>query len=207
MTNAAELLTARERRQIAEVLLSRLPRRELNRLPERILRSDALTSIPYRVWRWPMIGPYNGFDGVERIRGWQVTHWLHETGLLDRPGSCDICGSRSGRIQLHNENYYDVLSAPAVCQGCHSALHVRFRNPRAFSERMQPYLGCDTWLDYLLLVRFDLAQEVRLINRTVVTGHLADPGPTGHFMRRTRLDIPGPDNMTPLGAFHLFRER
>lgn len=74
-----------------------------------------------------MLRSYNGFSGVERVRGWQVTRWLQMAGSLLHPTFCDLCGGMD-RVSLHNEVYYTLTSAPALCSRCHRAIHNRERH-------------------------------------------------------------------------------
>ena len=53
--------------------------------------------IPIPPHPWPVLGPYNGFSGLERARGWQLTRWAVLAGAIARPVSCSICGGQ--RIQ------------------------------------------------------------------------------------------------------------
>ena len=53
-----------------------------------------------------------------------MASWLLAAGCIAKPKHCDICGSRD-RVNLHGENYYDVLRDPALCRACHRAIHLR----------------------------------------------------------------------------------
>ena len=85
-------------------------------------------------WRGPVLGPYNGFTGLERARGAQLTWWAIKTGVLPSSTICSICLSREGRLQYHSEDYYDPLHPHAIRVGCHLTLHRRFRSPRAWQR-------------------------------------------------------------------------
>lgn len=93
-------------------------------LPSYRLREPRIVPPLYQESRWPLLKPYNGFSGAERRRGGQLIGWLQAAGCLPRPTRCDICGSRE-RVGSHSETYAHVLRAPALCTGCHRALHLR----------------------------------------------------------------------------------
>ena len=83
---------------------------------------------PLRQWLYPKTGPYNGFTGDERIRGWQVTRWFVDNGWLERPHVCSVTGATSNVVG-HNENYYEPWRPFAITRKVHMALHQRFRRP------------------------------------------------------------------------------
>lgn len=112
-----------------DAYIASLPVREL-----RPPRPDAPTR--FLRWRWPLSKPFNGFSGVERVRGWQLSVWLERAGSLTRPTQCDICGSED-RVAFHSETYFHVGRAPALCSRCHRALHrrqIEWREWRAIVE-------------------------------------------------------------------------
>ena len=41
-------------------------------------------------WKWPTIGPYNGFDGAARIRAWQLVRFYELNGWLRYPKVCSV---------------------------------------------------------------------------------------------------------------------
>lgn len=55
-------------------------------------------------WRWPVIGPYNGFSGGARIRGWQLNRFYELNGWLRYDDVCSVTGMAGG-AGLHNEDY------------------------------------------------------------------------------------------------------
>ncbi len=93
-------------------------------------------TISLRKWNWPLTKWYNGFSPQERVRGWQVSHWLLATGQLIDPTQnachCSICGLLKN-VSYHNENYYTPWTAKLVCKSCHYLLHTRFRNGNALA--------------------------------------------------------------------------
>lgn len=71
-----------------------------------------LASLPYRLqppppqpgarfpeWKWPLLPPYNGFSGNERVGVWQVATWLKQHNILAL--ACELCGSdhRLGQLR------------------------------------------------------------------------------------------------------------
>ena len=97
--------------------LAALPTRQL-------LAPQCTTPAQYQVSRWPLLKAFNGFSGVERRRGGQLAGWLLAAGCIIMPKRCEICAS-PGPLALHGECYYDVSRDPALCRGCHRALHLR----------------------------------------------------------------------------------
>ena len=115
-------------------------------------------------WRWPPIGPYNGFTGAERIRGWQAMHLLLQAGALAKDTSCSGCGSRH-ELAFHSETYFHPAEHVTVCKPCHIQLHRRFKNPdafRAYRDRAREQHGGPTLLDVLPMEPLDLAGWYRL---------------------------------------------
>lgn len=96
----------------------------LDALPSHRLREPRRVPTLYQETHWPLLRPFNGFCGIERRRGGQLASWLLAAGCIAKPKHCDICGSRD-RVNLHGENYYEVLRDPALCLRCHRSLHRR----------------------------------------------------------------------------------
>ena len=133
--------------------------------PERA--SDTVCGdIKLRQWKWKLTKPYNGFISYERIRGWQVTHWLIDIGELPDPKSetcsCSICGKTKG-VNYHNENYYEPWTAKLVCQSCHYFIHTRFRIEHALPV-LRKRAGTNEsaqWVYSLSKERINLAEQLR----------------------------------------------
>ena len=110
------------------------------------------------VWRWSASNPYNGFSGELRERVWQLQVWAYKAGTLARPKACALCASGS-RVVFHSENYADPWTSIPLCQGCHMAVHGRFRYPAAWARFQARHHrpGVEHWLDLLPITPIDLA--------------------------------------------------
>lgn len=86
-------------------------------------------------WGFPMLRPFNGYSGPERVRGWQITRVGGTMGLISWPNRCSICDA-ADRIGLHSELYGRPLLSQPICRSCHFHVHRRFRQP----ERWQAFL-------------------------------------------------------------------
>lgn len=95
-------------------------------------------------WRWPVIGPYNGFSGAARIRGWQLIHFYRANGWLAHDGLCSVTGA-TGEIQLHNEDYARPWNAHPVSKRAHMLIHTRARFPKAWAAFLATDALSDTW--------------------------------------------------------------
>lgn len=107
------------------------------------------------VWRYPILGPYNGFNGEQRVRTWQLGTWLRRRGLLTLAPACDLCG-RSARLGRHSENYADVQRALTICGGCHLVLHRRFRQPSRWRKTLELLPQVPEWAIALSPTPIDL---------------------------------------------------
>lgn len=132
----------------------------------KILLHSKTTKARLRKWRWPVTKTYNGFTGEERIRGWQVSHWLQDTdqllNLSKQSCQCSICGKLEN-ISYHNENYYEPWTAKLVCKSCHFYLHARFRNPNGL-EILRTRAGHnepENWVLGISKSKIDLALKLR----------------------------------------------
>lgn len=123
--------------------------------------------------RLPLLGPYNGFTGLERARGAQLTRWAVLAGLIERPASCSICGALSGRLQHHSENYYDPLHPYPVCMSCHMKLHRRFRVPGPWASLIERHAWAGSWFAELSMAPIDIAAMVRGRHGEAITDVLA----------------------------------
>ena len=79
-------------------------------------------------WKWPTIGPYNGFDGAARIRAWQLVRFYELNGWLRYPQVCSVTG-REGEVGLHQEDYARPWDAYPVSRRAHLLIHTRERYP------------------------------------------------------------------------------
>ena len=122
--------------------------------------------IKFREWNpdWAIMKPYNGFTHEERVKGWKLTWWLRDNGLLTKnPDRCSICDSTQ-EVNHHNENYYTPESVVAICKPCHFILHKRFREPEPFLHLTKQYgVGnkVEAWFTKLSVEVFDLAARLR----------------------------------------------
>lgn len=134
-----------------ERLLAALPYRPIPRVPGLL---DGFTPPP---WRWPPLGPYNGFTGQERVATWQLSTWLRRKGLLRLAPCCDLCGGKD-RLGLHSEDYTDIERALTLCAGCHMALHKRFRVPEKWATLKGKGVGAQEWARALSASPYDLSR-------------------------------------------------
>lgn len=86
-------------------------------------------------WRYPLLGPYNGFTGQQRVRTWELATWLRRRGLFSLGARCDLCG-QTERLGGHSENYADIQRTLTLCGGCHLSLHLRFRHPERWLKTL-----------------------------------------------------------------------
>ena len=111
-------------------------------------------------WTWGELKPYNGFTGTERVRGWQLVHFLADNGWATNGATCCISG-QTDRIQLHLESYYH-WGAYSISRSLHLALHRRFRQPDAWQRVVDQYASTgEEWYSRLSMVPVDLAGELR----------------------------------------------
>jgi hypothetical protein len=148
-------------------------------------------AIPIPRWRFPLLGPYNGFTGLERARGAQLMWWAIAAGVLPKPTSCSICQAIQGRFQYHSEDYYDPLHPHAICVSCHMSLHRRFRSPRSWLKLVAANMREGAWFVGLRLEPVDFAGELRRTHGMRVADILARvldklppavPRPTGSLI-------------------------
>jgi hypothetical protein len=118
-----------------------------------------------RRWGSGPLQPYNGFTSDERIHMWQLQEWAQEAGLYPALGTCVECGARAGDI-FHSENHADLWNVIRVCRSCHSAIHSRFRHPKAWARRLALPTGgtAPRWLKLLPREPIDVAGWLRANN-------------------------------------------
>lgn len=79
----------------------------------------------------PTKGAYNGFSLSDRGRasGWgrRLEH-VRPRRVPASHRTCCICGTSSGMIGWHSEDYRAPLDALVLCAWCHWALHARFKS-------------------------------------------------------------------------------
>lgn len=113
-----------------------------------------------RTWQWGMLPTYNGFTHEERVRGWQLIHFMIDNGWKERGATCCITG-RTDQLRLHSEIYYD-WHPYTINQSLHLALHQRFKKPDAWLRIVERYGRTGTeWFTRLDLEPVDLAGELR----------------------------------------------
>lgn len=95
-------------------------------------------------WRWPLIGPYNGFSGGARIRGWQLVRFYQRNGWLHYDDVCSVTGN-AGDTGLHNEDYSRPWAALPVSKRSHTLIHTRARFPKAWATFLANEALSDTW--------------------------------------------------------------
>lgn len=123
-----------------------------------------MTEYSLPVWKWPMTGPYNGFTGEERIRGWQVQHFLIKVGELPnfKDLICSVCGANQ-RVGMHCEDYYRPWKILPACQKCHGAIHRRYQSPHLYENMVRAYAksGGEWFVGMDMTGSYDLARELR----------------------------------------------
>ncbi|WP_233620273.1 hypothetical protein [Burkholderia multivorans] len=95
-------------------------------------------------WRWPVIGPYNGFSGAARIRGWQLVRFYQRNGWLHYDDVCSVTGNAGG-TGLHNEDYSRPWNALPVSKRSHTLIHTRARFPKTWAIFLANEALSDTW--------------------------------------------------------------
>lgn len=95
-------------------------------------------------WTFKILRDYNGFSGIERIRGWQLIKWLEMVGMKDRASDqrCQVTGlytkdSPGGRdpVVYHSENYYAPWEQNYyLLRSVHFKLHNRFKSPEEWKN-------------------------------------------------------------------------
>lgn len=113
-----------------------------------------------RTWRWDPTPTYNGFIFEERVRGWQLIHFLLDNGWAERGATCCISGQTT-QLRLHSENYYDWRPF-TLTHSLHMVLHKRFKEPDGWQRIVERYaVTGNEWFARLSLVPVDLAGELR----------------------------------------------
>jgi len=110
-------------------------------LDEAVARGDV--TLPE--WRYPPPKHYLNFSPEQRIRGWQKTWAAIRMRLIPRPSQCSVCLTSRGRMQMHAEDYTRPLNAKPICPACHRSLHMRFRAPEQWAERVKRYSFPEAW--------------------------------------------------------------
>lgn len=95
-------------------------------------------------WKWPTIGPYNGFDGAARIRAWQLVRFYELNGWLRYPQMCSVTG-REGQVALHQEDYARPWDAYPVSRRTHLLIHTRERYPNKWAAFLAGEALPDAW--------------------------------------------------------------
>jgi hypothetical protein len=126
-----------------------------------------------------MLPAYNGFTHEERVRGWQLIHFLIDNAWAERGATCCISGQTT-QLRLHSENYYDWRPY-TLAHSLHMALHKRLRNPDQWRRIVDRYaVTGDEWFARLDLEPVDLAGELRAMHGAVITDIFARaPLPAG----------------------------
>lgn len=95
-------------------------------------------------WHWPLIGPYNGFSGAARIRGWQLLRFYQSNRWLVHDDICSVTGV-TGETQLHCEDYARPWDAFPVSRRAHRLIHTRRRYPRAWASFVANEVPPNSW--------------------------------------------------------------
>ncbi|WP_165505231.1 hypothetical protein [Rhizobium leguminosarum] len=113
-----------------------------------------------RTWRWGVTPTYNGFVFEERVRGWQLIHFLIDNGWAERGATCCISGQTT-ELRLHSENYY-APEGYVLNHSIHMALHRRYKQPDAWRRIVERYaVTGGEWFAQLPLVAEDVAGQLR----------------------------------------------
>lgn len=128
-------------------------------------RVNALLMAGHRLprWGWPMLRPYNGATGEERIRAWQKWRVAELQGWIEPERGCSICGS-PGPLQRHNENYFRPFTAKPICRSCHCKVHLRFTRPDRWRAFAAQHRGAG-WHADLLLRQLTRSEAMALADR------------------------------------------
>ncbi|NKL65697.1 hypothetical protein [Rhizobium leguminosarum] len=121
-----------------------------------------------RTWRWGVTPTYNGFVFEERVRGWQLIHFLIDNGWAERGATCCISGQTT-QLRLHSENYY-APEGYVLNHSIHMALHRRFNRPEIWQRIVGQYaVTGEKWFARLSLVPVDLAGQLRAEHGAQIT--------------------------------------
>jgi hypothetical protein len=61
---------------------------------------------------------------LERQVARQVLNKAVAAGEVVKPDTCQLCGSKPGRLNAHHEQYARPLDVLWLCMSCHARLHV-----------------------------------------------------------------------------------
>lgn len=85
-----------------------------------------------------VLKPYNGFSGEQRARAGAWLRAQYKSGAVKRATVCDACGQTEGYIGHHAEDYSEPFGSHvhefALCNWCHSAVHLRSKAPKRWEE-------------------------------------------------------------------------
>lgn len=95
-------------------------------------------------WVWPVLGPYAGSSGYERIRSWQVEGFLVRNGWLLQAQRCSITGGAKS-VVFHSEDYLAPWKPLPVTRGVHIRIHQRFRHPNGWRAFLEAFAAPGCW--------------------------------------------------------------
>ena len=105
-----------------------------------------------------MIGWYNGWSPEERLATLPIQREAINSGRLQRPTHCSICGCMGNRnwraddvVWFHDERYDRPLEPYPVCRRCHRLLHQRFEQPGPWRDLVKQYGQGGAWFELLSL--------------------------------------------------------
>ena len=93
---------------------------------------------------------YNGFLAAERKKTDQVMQVLRRRGFLKTDTGCALCGTKQ-RVGFHSEDYFDPFATIQICMPCHMALHLRFKSPRRWFDRLSQFATSSCIADFAAL--------------------------------------------------------
>lgn len=123
--------------------------------------TDRLVGYVPPKWHGPVLGNYNGFSGSCRVQAWELSTWLRRQRRLPVGPCCDLCGD-ANRLAVHSENYADIERLLTLCSGCHLSLHLRFRQPRRWSNTLNRLPLVPEWANLLSSEPVDLKRLLTL---------------------------------------------
>ncbi len=130
----------------------------------RVETAVATGQFKYPQWRYPMLKPYRGFSGAQRIAGWQHVWVARAMGLLPSPAICSVC-LRACQGQYHCEDYSSPLDAKPVCRSCHQIIHRRFHSRPRWADHLKQFGRPRAW--FMNLCEDDTTEHGRFKSRNV----------------------------------------
>lgn len=123
---------------------------------DQIFRFASENGLKPRDWKWKPLQPYNGFTHEQRVHKWQAMHLARELGLIAPAANspCDICGTTfpESSIGYHSEDYSSMTGHYPLCKSCHTLIHTRKRNQKAWRDLLEKYGKASQWWETLSIM-------------------------------------------------------